>query len=441
MKIQFCDGDFFDLDLAKVSAWLVEIGKPFACDEGEIACESGISAEAVRENPKVREFLSNWNRSLVKKPFRTPLSDWREVPFIVDAMERPMRAANSWFRFLWKRRSPKTVRTYAYGLFDFFQYLEAVETLWDKVSDETLVAYRRCQELSESSHKRRHNGTRHLERNTIQLRIMIVAKFYKHAANHYYIAQNPISFDLVKTHRPHDSDFLAHLVKPEREIPVAAYRYSSRPRAAKALPHETVWAWITSMTNDRDRLIAELMYQTGMRREEIIVLRAIDIPKEPNDRVDGGWVEFEIIGKGRRKRLIQISPRSFVRLRYWLDVTRPRTMRRCGISDGEDHGFLWIASRDGHPLQAKTLNQIFADASKKCGIDVNPHLLRHSCAMETRKELYADGIPNPEKALQLKLGHSSIVTTKLIYGDISPEDEAREADTTASLLRRLESDD
>jgi integrase len=57
--------------------------------------------------------------------------------------------------------------------------------------------------------------------------------------------------------------------------------------------------------------------------------------------------------------------------------------------------------------------------------------------MQKRKDLNEDGIPNPEKVVQVALGHSSVTTTMSIYGDISVEDEAREADSNASFLTKL----
>ena len=98
--------------------------------------------------------------------------------------------------------------------------------------------------------------------------------------------------------------------------------------------------------------------------------------------------------------------------------------------------------RDGHPLQAKSLNNSFREVSnKKWNIDYASHLATFVCYGDAKRPLCGWNTKSGESASTLKLGHSSIVTTKMIYGDISPEDEAKEADSNAVLLRRLETYD
>jgi len=433
--IQFSDADFLDLDLARLCAWLNGPNQGVPDEVSEILAAAGLSPERLTENPKISQLVSTWKNSSGCKPFRTPVTDWQEVPFLLNAEEKPVSAANAWFRYLWKRYSPKTVSTYAYSLFDFFQYLEALEICWKDVDDDTLLSYRRCQELSDSAHKKLHNGTRKLARNTIQSRVVTVGRFYRYATNNGYLEKFPLTVEKLQWQRPLDANFLAHLGGVQvTEIPIAAYRYSTQAAPIKSLPHETVWEWITSVTNERDRLMATLLYQTGIRREELVLWRVSEIP-EPSQESDTAGVQFEILGKGRKKRLVRITPGNFAQLRHWLDYSRPRILKRCGIT--EDHGWVWISERTGHPLQAITLNHNFDRVSARRGIKINPHLFRHSFAMQKRMELHEDGIANPEKMLQVILGHSSVVTTISIYGDISVQEQAREADSNVALLTKL----
>ncbi len=437
MIIQFAHIAFSDLTLAKLSLLLSDSRPMDFDDDTKIADAIGINSNELVENKEMVELLSAWRGLPLGKSFRTPLADWDEVPFLLDGEEKPMSVANAWLRQVAKTRSPKTLRTYAYALFDFFQYIESLGIGWEDVTDDVLLAYRRCQETIQSTHKKKHKGTRRLARTTIQLRILTVAKFYKYAMKTGHIKADQLTFEVVQIVRPSDTNFLAHLGRrQEREMPIAAYRYSSGRSQPKSLTHEKVWPWIISITNDRDRLIALLLYQTGMRREEIVLWRVNEIPKQPCED-KASWVQFKIRGKGGKNRLIRVSPGIFAQLRHWLDFARPRILKRRGITESEDHGFVWISERDGHPLQPITLNHMFTDISERCGTDVTPHVLRHSFAMEKRTELHEDGIANPEKILQIALGHSNVATTMSIYGDISPQEEAREADLNALLLSKL----
>lgn len=439
MIIQFSHTDFLDLDLARLSAWLTHSNTPQSDETTDILDSAGFSHERISKNPRITQFVSAWKNSSSGLAARNPLTDCQEIPFLLDAEEKPVSAANAWFRYLWKRYSPKTVRTYAYSLFDFFQYLEAQQIGWKEADDDTLFSYRRCQELLNSAHKKRHNGSRRLARNTIQLRVLTVGKFYRYAADYGYIEKNPLTLENVQWRRPIDTNFLAHLGREHiREVPIVAYRYSLKAPPIRSLPHEKVWEWIMSIKNDRDRLMATLLYQTGMRREELVLWRVSDIPESRTRDADTDLgVQFEIQGKGSKKRLVRISPGNFNQLRYWLDFSRPRILTRCGLPKSLDHGFVWIAQRNGHPLQAITLNHIFTRISARCGIRITPHMLRHSFAMQKRMELHEDGIANPEKVLQVALGHSSLVTTISTYGDISVQEQVREAESNAALLTKL----
>ncbi len=433
MIIQFPHIAFSDLKLAKLSLLLSECCPADFDDDTKIAGAINVSVNELTGDTKMMDLIKAWSGQSMRKSFRTPLSDWDEVPFLLDDEEKPMTVANGWLRHIAKRYSPKTVRTYAYALFDFFQYVESVQIEWGDVTDDVLFAYRHCQETIQSTHKKKHKGTRQLDRKTIQLRIVSVAKFYKYAIKAGYIKSDQVTFEVVRIVRPADSDFLAHLKrKQEREMPIVAYRNASNRQRPKSLTHEKVWPWMTSINSDRNRLISLLLYQTGMRREEIVLWRVNEIPTEWKE--DAAFVEFKIRGKGGKMRLIRISPGLFAQLSHWLKFTRPRILKKRGITADEDHGFVWVAERDGHPLQAISLNHIFTDISERCGTSVTPHILRHSFGMQKRKELHEDGIANPEKVLQEALGHSSVVTTMEIYGDISPQDEAREADSNARLL-------
>jgi len=441
MILQFSSVDYQDPDLAKFNAWLIAVSNDaIPADSAELSKSCGVNQEVLLNNSKIQQLLHIKNSSPSIKIFRTPLSDWKQIPFLLDSNEQPMSAANAWLRHISKKGSPKTWRTYAYDLFDFFQYLEWRNVDWKKVDDDTLVSYRLRQETTDSNHKKKHRGDRRVSKSTIQARILTVGRFYKYAVKYGFLEKLPLTFEIVRSHRPADAVFLAHVnTSQEREIPIAAYHQVPKSDAPKWLPHETVWTWINSINNRRDKLIARLLYQTGMRREEIILWKVSDMPKleaSPNDEASDR-VEFSIRGKGGRNRTIRISTRNFLELRHWIDVDREKIIKKCGIKPDEDHGFVWVAVRDGHPLQTITLNHIFQRISKACGIIITPHMLRHSFAMEKRVALYEAGIPNPEKKLQFELGHRSLVTTMAVYGHISPEWEAKEAESNTALLLKL----
>lgn len=70
----------------------------------------------------------------------------------------------------------------------------------------------------------------------------------------------------------------------------------------------------------------------------------------------------------------------------------------------------------GNPLTYKTVDSLFRRLSKKTGIKVNPHLLRHSHATE----LIRSGMEM--SYVQKRLGHSDIQTTVNTYVHLTDED-------------------
>jgi site-specific recombinase XerD len=439
MIIQFIDIECTNVKIARFLAWLAHTAEATERSNYELLNQFDLSEEDLRDGGSAKKAIELKREPLVKH-INTPTDDWYRIPFLIDRNERPLRAANAWLRHICKRGSPKTWRTYAYALFDYFQYLEWKKIDWRAANDLTLTNYRIEQEISDSKHKAAHNGRLTLSPNTIQLRLITAARFYEYAALYGHIAKNPLTQEIKKTRRPLNVNFLGHLQKTvARQVPIIAYARVPSPAKPKWLPHEAVWTWLSSIINERDKLIAKLLYQTGMRREEIILWRVNNIPTTDvlNKAPEPRWIEFPIRGKGGTSRPIRISTKNFLLLRIWIDFERVRILKRLGMTGDRDHGFVWISSRNGNPLQPLSLNRVFRGISKKCNIWIAPHMLRHSFAVHKLSDLYRAKVPQPLKVLQGLLGHRSIVTTITFYGHISPEDEALEAQSNADFLDAL----
>jgi site-specific recombinase XerD len=438
MIIQFIDLECTNVRVVKFLAWLAHSTE--ATERGNEALKQfGLNEDDLRDGGFAKQAIEQKREPSIK-PTHTPTDDWYRIPFLIDRNEQPLRAANAWLRHICKRGSPKTWRTYAYALFDYFQYLEWKKIDWRAATDFTLTYYRIEQETCDSKHKATHNGKLTLSQNTIQLRLITAARFYEYAALYGHIAKNPLTQEIRQTRRPLDFNFLGHLRTPlERQVPIIAYARTSSTAQPKWLPHEAVWTWLSSIKSERDKLIAKLLYQTGMRREEIILWRVNNIPKIEvlNKAPEPRWIEFPIRGKGGYGRPIRISTKNFLLLRTWIDFERAKILKRLSMTGDRDHGFVWISSRNGNPLQPLSLNRVFRGISKKCDIWIAPHMLRHSFAVHKLSDLYRDNVPQPLKVLQVLLGHRSVVTTMTFYGHISPEDEALEALSNADFLDAL----
>jgi integrase/recombinase XerD len=166
----------------------------------------------------------------------------------------------------------------------------------------------------------------------------------------------------------------------------------------------------------RDRLLLSLGYGAGLRAGEVLRLRVKHIDSGQNIiRVEQG--------KGRKDRLVMLSPEMLAQLRDWWKV-RPK---RWDAGVPVEERLLFPGRKPGEPLATHTLNNIFHAAAKAAGIRkaVNLHSLRHSFATH----LYDRG--TDIRTIQALRGHDKLETTAryarvatgLISSVVSPLDE------------------
>jgi integrase/recombinase XerD len=144
----------------------------------------------------------------------------------------------------------------------------------------------------------------------------------------------------------------------------------------------------------RDRLLFQLLYNTGARASEILALNRQDL-------LAGSCQTVTLQGKGRKQRSVPLWPKTSRQLRHWLEQlpTEPSTPV--------------FANRFGTRLSRFGLEKQLAEAAGKAalvclslrGRRVSPHVLRHTTAMH----LLQAGVDIT--AIALWLGHESPVTT------------------------------
>lgn len=145
----------------------------------------------------------------------------------------------------------------------------------------------------------------------------------------------------------------------------------------------------------RDRLMLSLGYGTGMRAGEVVKLRVKHIDSEQNIiRVEQG--------KGKKDRLVMLSPDMLASLREWWKE-RPKRWD-ADVPVGER---LLFPGRKGAPMAVHSFNTIFHQSTKAAAIRkaVNLHSLRHSFATH----LYDRGVDI--RTIQALLGHDKLETT------------------------------
>jgi hypothetical protein len=150
----------------------------------------------------------------------------------------------------------------------------------------------------------------------------------------------------------------------------------------------------------RDRLILEFLYETGLRRQELVLLKCSD--------VDLDAMQMKVYGKRGKERLIPFGDRLKGRIVEFLK------RRKIALCDNEVGSF--FVRKDGSPITGDTIYHVVNRSFKNGSLceKHSPHTFRHTFATC----LLNDGVRlNAVKEL---LGHSSLASTS-IYTHITFE--------------------
>lgn len=140
-----------------------------------------------------------------------------------------------------------------------------------------------------------------------------------------------------------------------------------------------------------DRMICELLYQTGMRRAELLQLKETDI--------EWSLQQIRILGKGNKERLVPVSPELLHSIKLYINDKK-------GLESIDGH---LLVLENGQPMYAGYIYRIVkkyltaATTLKK----KSPHVLRHSFATH----LLNNGANI--QAIKDLLGHSSLAATQV----------------------------
>jgi integrase/recombinase XerD len=145
----------------------------------------------------------------------------------------------------------------------------------------------------------------------------------------------------------------------------------------------------------RDRAIIETLYSCGLRVSELCGLKLSDL------FLDQGFIRVH--GKGKKERLVPISPRAIEELTRWFN-DRDQVEIRPGHEDS-----VFLSIRRGTSLSRITIFHIVKTLAEQAGIrtTVSPHTFRHSFATHL-----LEGGANL-RAIQEMLGHEDIGTTEI----------------------------
>lgn len=155
----------------------------------------------------------------------------------------------------------------------------------------------------------------------------------------------------------------------------------------------------TTPLGQRDALILEMLYSTGMRVSELVNLKLGDIHHG----------EIRVLGKGNKERIVLYGKVCEKKLRKYASDGRGKLCK-------DPHIQYLFLNKNGKKLSVRGVELIFEKIVKKSGlnIQVSPHTFRHTFATHMLNE-GAD-----LKSVQELLGHENLSTTQ-VYTHVSNE--------------------
>lgn len=269
----------------------------------------------------------------------------------------------------------------------FLEYLKSVK----KHSDNTIISYQddlkelasvlnnNIIDINEEDIKKYLNYLydKSYNKNTISRKLSGVRSFYNYLYNH----------DIIKTNYFTD----VHNPKKIRSLP----HYLKTSEIDKVLDNTNE----VTLYGERNKLIVELLYVTGLRVSELVNIKLKDIDKYNKS--------IKILGKGSKERIVYYEDNCSKLLDKYLNNTRKEL-------DKNSSEYL-LLNKFGNKLSTRMIRNILNDLTIGTSIEqIYPHMIRHTFATTM--------LNNGADLMTVKelLGHESINTTS-IYTHVTNE--------------------
>ena len=200
----------------------------------------------------------------------------------------------------------------------------------------------------------------------------------------------------------------------EKDIKVNPVEFIAKPRQWHKLPDFLDFDEVEKLIScddlstpvkERNCLIMETLYATGMRVSELIAVKLRDI--------DFKRGIIKVIGKGSKQRIVPIYPSLLKKLEDYLALRQEYFVKE------RDAGYLFL-NQNGSMLTRQHIWNIVKQTCTAYNITqhLSPHTLRHSFATH----MLSNGADL--RTLQIFLGHSNISTTE-IYTHVTDDDKRK----------------
>lgn len=275
-----------------------------------------------------------------------------------------MKYINDFLEYLTviKKHSDNTINSYKIDLIEFYE----INNNLLNISEDDVFRYLK------------YLYDRDLNRNSISRKLSSIRTFYNYLVNN----------DLVKI------NYFSDISNPKKNKNLPHYLKDDEINKLFSIPDTS------TALGQRNLLIIEMLYATGVRVSELVNIKLKDIDIY-NDSI-------KIRGKGNKERIVFFGSFCKSALEIYLDEGRKELDKKGSI-------YLFL-NKFGNKLSDRMIRNILDDLILKAGVEkhVHPHMIRHTFA--------TDMLNSGADLMTVKelLGHESINTTS-IYTHVSNE--------------------
>lgn len=321
--------------------------------------------------------------------------------------------------------SSNTQKTYAYALKNYFTYLEENSKDYREVKLRDLQEFVAWLNSPYGSNKTvalypEKEKQRKRTAKTVNLTVTVVTSFYDYLYRNEELSRDMdevLKRTIFTGGRKRYKDFLYHVTKgkpSQRNL----LKVKEPRKQIVTLTKEQVEIVLEATTNIRDRLLIQLLFETGLRIGEVLSLFLEDF--KFNHR--GHTIRLTDRGELVNGAKLKTGEREVYVSQALMDLYDDYLYEVIDELD-TDTGFAFVKLRGenrGKPMEYSDVEALFKRLRQKTGVHVHPHLFRHTHATMFYQET------KDIKQVQERLGHSQVQTTMGLYVHPSHENIRKE---------------
>jgi integrase/recombinase XerD len=345
----------------------------------------------------------------------------------------------------WKaatRRAPATIKAYCSRLLWFYRFLWQHDLCVLEVTPASLSEFViwLCNPYREIAAVSPIHQTSPLTASSVNLILQAVGAFYRFLVRRGKISESPVRYvDVPRGKWLTEHDLLAHTRRGQAVIQRMELKLKEPGRLPPTVSEQDFQTFIDSIhmgqapngdpPGFRDRLLCLMLKEGGFRIGELLGMRMEDLEFGKQ----GVHVRFRPDNENGARAKAGYGRDRFVHLPTDILGLLDIYLTEVWIEATPATSHLWIvlrkeAKRRGGcstyaaALTVAAVEKMFQYYSKRSGIILHPHVLRHTHATALARSYLQEGEAVDWKFIQERLGHASVVTTMQTYTHLTNED-------------------